>query len=226
MVEQGQGADSPNEADSPDDPLLPVIILSGGQSQRMGTDKTQLPFGSGTVLESVQRAFLPISRFRVVVAGCGKPAPPVLPETIVIHDSRPGLGPLEGLRCGLQYCLENGEPAAMIATADAPVISRDLYRYMARSLLSRPDIALVLPFCQGTVHPLTSVWRTGVVELMADRIDRGKLRVKDLVADLPAHTLTEAELNVYDPELLSFRNINTPEDYRQLCRDKDQAMHP
>jgi molybdenum cofactor guanylyltransferase len=220
MVDQGRCADSPQER------ALPVIILSGGQSLRMGTDKTQLPFAAGTVLESVERAFMTIARFRVVVAGFGKPAPPVLADTCVIHDAEPGLGPMEGLRAGLLFCRDKGEPAAMVATADAPLIAPKLYCHMARTLLSRQDLACVIPFCQGTVHPLTAVWRTDVVTLIAERIRDRKLRVKDLAGSLPVHTLTETELRVYDPELLSFRNINTPEEYRQLCGDVDEAFHP
>ena len=53
---------------------------------------------------------------------------------------------------------------------------------------------------------------------LAPRIDRllaaGERRVKMLLAASNVRYVTEEELRAIDPELRSFRNLNTPADYR------------
>ena len=64
------------------------ILLTGGKSTRMGTDKASLPFGNGTLLTVQLEKFRALGITDVLISGYGDGQ---------IPDDVPGCGPLGGL---------------------------------------------------------------------------------------------------------------------------------
>jgi molybdopterin-guanine dinucleotide biosynthesis protein A len=205
---------------------LPVVILCGGRSRRMGTDKTRLPFGSGTVLSHIEDTFATMATCQIIVIGRDAVPPQSLHNPLIVRDEQLDLGPMEGLRVGLNACLRIGAPLAMITTGDAPMVSLPLYRFMVEALEHDPRLQGVVPFVGETWHPLTATYRTGIVDVVTARIDAGQFRVKDLVDSLQVLKLTADSMERYDPGLQSIRNINTRQQYWQMRSELESTIEP
>lgn len=214
------------QVDSVQENPLPVIILCGGRSRRMGTDKFRLPLGSGTVLSLIEDSFSKIATHQIIVVGRDATPPPSRRTPIIVHDEGLDLGPMEGLRVGLSHCRKIGAAIAMVTTGDAPIVSIRFYQFMIDALLRDKALQGVVPFVDDTWHPLTAVYRTEIVDLVSRRIEREEFRVKDLVNVLNVLKLTRDTIEAYDPGLQSIRNVNTRDQYLQMRSEMESSSEP
>lgn len=209
------------------------IILCGGRSRRMGSDKAWLPFGSETMLQRVVRICGEAVRPLVVVAAAGARLPELRPDVIVVHDRRPERGPLEGLAVGLSALAQVEQPAsdagrttaAYVTSCDVPFLLPAFIRRMI-GLLDASDYAsdyahpgfaraeIAAPKIDGRLHPLAAVYRLSVLPDLERRLAANQLRLTDLVEQLHARIVVERELRDVDPELQSLRNVNDLQEYR------------
>lgn len=123
---------------------LSGVILCGGLSTRMGSDKAWLPIGAEPMLARVVRLLSEVARPIVVVAAAEQDLPP-LPESVrVVRDQREQAGPLEGVRAGLAGLLETGlasTSAAYVTSCDVPLLVPAFVSRLA-SLLDDFDIVV------------------------------------------------------------------------------------
>src|SRR5690606_28896586 len=98
----------------------------------------------------------------VVVAAEGQVLPP-LPGCRIEVDTRPDLGPLEGIRVGLAV-LEATCDAAYVTSCDAPRLAPGFVKVLATRL---GDFDLAIPDDGEFRHPLAAVYRTGLHRLAA-----------------------------------------------------------
>lgn len=191
------------------------IVLCGGQSQRMGEPKYSLPFGKETCLQRVARTVADTVE-RVVVVHANSQVMPELPDNVTcLADPEEYLGPLAGLATGLKYLEQVGIQAAYITGCDVPLLSEAFIKEMFEQL-SDADIAV--PIEEGYLHPLAGVYRTSLAEQAARLVEMRQLRPKFLIDQAKSRVVPVADLRSVDPELLSLRNANDPETYRELLR--------
>lgn len=214
------------QVDSSPEIPLPVIILCGGRSRRMGTDKTRLPLGSGTVLSHIEDTFSTLATHQIIVIGRDMQQPESKRTPLIVRDEYLDLGPMEGLRIGLTECKKLRAAIAMVTTGDAPVISIPLYQFMVNSLIRDRKLQGVVPWVDDTWHPLTAVYRTDVLAWVTQRIEQKEFRVKDIADSLPVLKLTRDMMETWDPGLQSIRNINTRDQYLQLRSELESSSEP
>jgi molybdopterin-guanine dinucleotide biosynthesis protein A len=195
---------------------IPALILCGGRSRRMGKDKARLPLGSATVLQNVQKTFASLSNTTVLVIGHDSADPENHQFDSVVRDQRADLGPLEGLRVGME-CLTASE-LVLVGTCDAPLVVPVVYRRMVERARENGCDAVV-PAIDGQTYPLTAVYRTRVLDKISEMVARGQLRVKDLLEAIDVCQFGVDEFRDVDPEFQTIRNINTWEEYQELLRD-------
>jgi molybdopterin-guanine dinucleotide biosynthesis protein A len=201
----------------------PVLILAGGRSRRMGRDKTLLPLGSETVLQRIARTFAALSDNVILVAGHGASEPAGHPFSRILHDEHPDLGPLEGLRVGLQHLADR--PMVIVGTCDAPLVVPEVYLSMLRQLQSAPQTDAVVPRIDGQTWPLTAVYRTRVREVVNRMVAERQLRVRDLLQRIRVDDLDPEEFRKLDPHGKTLRNINTREEYQLLLQELREDPH-
>ena len=194
-------------------PSVPAggIVLCGGQSTRMGTSKALLPFGPETMLQRVVRLLGSVTSPLVAVAAPDQELP-VLPVNVAItRDEREGRGPLEGLRAGLKALPAEVE-AAYVTSCDVPLLVPKFVERMVE-LLGDHDIAVME--IDGFAHPLSAVYRRSTLPHIERLLAADRLRVSYLFDAVKTRRVQPAEMRIADSELLTLRNLNTPEDYRE-----------
>jgi molybdenum cofactor guanylyltransferase len=187
------------------------VVLCGGKSQRMGASKPSLPIAGEWMLPRVVRLMRDVVNTVVVVAAPKQDLPSLPCEVRVVRDEREGRGPLQGLAAGLA-AIQDSADAAFVSSCDVPFLRPALVRRMFELL---GPASVCVPQIDGHFHPLSAVYRVGIIEAVNSLLDANRLKVQELFELVPTRIVTSEELRDVDPMLESLRNVNTPEEYQQ-----------
>ena len=196
-------------------PSFSVVLLAGGKSRRMGVDKRFLPWTPTvqghpqTLLQHVITRASELTDDIVVVTNDSLEVAPARAVT----DIHPDSGSLGGIYSGLMSTRTN---LAFVAAADMPFIDEQL----VHALLGRcKEADAVVPVIDNRPEPLHAVYRKTCTASMHARITSNQLKIAPVFKTLKTEWVSEVELRAIDPALRSFRNLNTPLDYRQALAD-------
>ena len=192
---------------------LSLVILAGGKSSRMGADKAFVKVGGVPIVE------------RVIAGLAGYGA-----ETIVITNSPDDyrhLGlrlfadvlPDKGALGGLYSALHSASGThALVVACDMPFVNRPLIDHL---IALAPDFDAVVPRLGGEAEPFRAVYAKACLAPIRAALDAGKMRVISFFPDVRARFVDEAEIDRFDPDRLTFFNVNTPDD---LARAEELAL--
>jgi molybdopterin-guanine dinucleotide biosynthesis protein A/molybdopterin converting factor small subunit len=182
-----------------------AVILTGGKSSRMGRPKALLPFGNEPLIDHLVRRLERKFKRVVVVAAPDQELPPL--TATVVRDEVAYQGPVGGIYYGLKATSGTG---AFVTSCDAPFLNLPLISFLT-SQISNHDV--VVPYWQDRFQPLHAVYRRSVVPLLEEQLERGELRPIFLYDKVRTRKVGEEEIRRFDPEGLSFMNMNAPDDY-------------
>lgn len=193
---------------------ITAVILAGGRSRRLGRDKAVEPFdGEPLIRRVIRRAAAGVNaRAGDVVVVVDSPARaaalPLEPEQRTAVDAFPGNGPLGGIYTGLAAARTEW---SLAVACDLPFLSIPLLRYMAGL---RDGVDIVAPVINGRPEPTHAFYSRRCQPAIAARLQAGRLKAADLFSDVDVTVryIDETEIRRFDPELLSFFNINRPAD--------------
>ncbi len=184
---------------------MATIILGGGLSTRMGSDKASLAAGGCTMIASLATKFAQKIGPVIVVLRPGQEL--VTEHTTTIYDLYPGVGPLGGLHAGL---LASPDDTNFVIACDMPFADPELAGYIL-SALAGYDAAV--PMLARGPEPLHCAYHKSCLPVIESCIASGRLRMRDALDRLNVLYIPENELKKRDPDMCSFVNINTPQDY-------------
>jgi molybdopterin-guanine dinucleotide biosynthesis protein A len=185
---------------------LSGIVLAGGGSRRLGTDKANLTFGDRTLLEIITGKLSPVCH-EVIVASGSRPAQDVARLNLqFVKDSVPGAAPLAGLQAGLTAA---SAEFSLVIACDMPFLNRDLLEYMAG--LPRRYQALV-PLAADGWHPLHAVYARSSLPAIGALLAEGTYSMEKLLSRLHVQPLSEDEVRQHDADGLSLFNLNNSQD--------------
>jgi molybdopterin-guanine dinucleotide biosynthesis protein A len=183
-----------------------AVILTGGKSSRMGQPKALLPFDDEPLIAHIIRRLGRIFAETVVVAAPDQELPP-LPVALV-HDQVAYQGPVSGIYHGLKAATKE---VCFVTSCDAPFLNLTLISHLISQIT---DWDVVVPFWQERFQPLHAVYRRSVAPLLHEQLERSELRPISLYPKVRTREISEDEVRRFDPEGLSFLNMNTPQDYQ------------
>jgi molybdopterin-guanine dinucleotide biosynthesis protein A len=196
-------------------PRLPGLILAGGRSSRMGTDKAHLALGDRSVLGHV------VHRLASQVQPLLLNAPADFAETFglrLISDTMVGqAGPLAGILAGMRGVAAEGASHLLTAPCDSPFLPLDLASRLRQAQEDAGQI--VVAASQDRMHPVFGIWPVSLaddLEAWLDNPDNRRInaylrRHRVVTVDFP---LVETPAGPLDP----FLNLNTPEDLEDAQR--------
>ena len=190
-----------------------AIVLCGGKTSRFGGEKAHALVGGRRVIDRVLEVAGRVCGRVVAVTSAGK-GDLRLPEgVLVVADAFPGTGPLGGICTGLRHAATD---LAVVVGCDLPFLNEGLLRF----LLGRADgfDAVVPRLADGRAQPLHAVYRRTCLGEMERHLGAGRLSVWRVPAEVRTRYVEEAECRALDPDLLSFFNLNTPDDLAQADR--------
>jgi molybdopterin-guanine dinucleotide biosynthesis protein A len=196
---------------------LAVAVLAGGDSTRFGTDKALVMFqGKPLITRMTGLASLLSRRVLVVLAEEEQRAA----VTDLVGAAQIVVDPDDTPACALRGAVTAFEHAeaeyTLLLPVDTPLVSLEMMRALA-SLVDGHG-AVIPSWPNGFVEPLHGVYKTERAYARGlEATDLGKLRMQDLLDALTnVLYVTTGVLKQFDPDLDSFKNMNTPEDLRQI----------
>jgi molybdopterin-guanine dinucleotide biosynthesis protein A len=196
-----------------------LIINAGGQSRRMGRPKALLPTpptGAPLLVRMVERLrALQWSRLVIVTNDEGLPGALGLgDEPLYLPDHYPNTGTLGGIATGLSVC----DGWAIVLACDLPFVSPTLLSWLLTLAGEQVNNAdrwdAVTPVIGGHEEPLHALYHVGCLPFIERRLNAGERRVISFMPDVRTRFVYEDELRRLDPELRSFLNANTPEEWQ------------
>ena len=194
-------------------PHLLGVILAGGQSRRMGTDKLFVELdGKPLISHAVERLKAQMEHI-VIVAPPKKRASLRFKNVSVISDNHEGFqGPLAGIFAGLSNAEIHGFYGIITIAADTPFFPDDYALRIAaepRYELPGQERATIARTANG-LHPVFGYWPLRAIEGILNLLDNDTRKVM-AAADKIGWDPIDFKDAVVDP----FFNINTPEELEQ-----------
>ncbi len=188
------------------------IVLSGGENRRMGTDKAFLKVAGVPLIEHVLRSMKDV--FQEIIIVTNAPERYAAYGVNVVTDALAVRGPLTGIYTGL---LRSSDEYNFVVACDMPFLNSRLMAYMA-GLAAGHDV--VVPSIGGQPEPLHAVYRRELIAVMKEEISLDRRQIRGIFCRAKVRYVTEDEIDRFDPERKSFKNLNTPEEYEEAaCAD-------
>jgi len=182
------------------------VILAGGQNKRFGgQNKAFIRIGEKRIVDRLMDVFRRL--FDQVVLVTNDPAAYMDVDALIVSDHYQKRSSLNGLHAGL---FAAAHETAFFAACDTPFVREALIRCVLDHIEPKADI--VIPSTSDGFEPLFAVYRKICLPAMAHQLERDRLKIQGLFRKVRLKTIDEAALRQADPELISFFNINTPED--------------
>jgi molybdopterin-guanine dinucleotide biosynthesis protein A len=172
----------------------------------MGRDKAWLPWRGQPMIAHVVSILRPIVDEVVVVASAGLELPPL--DARVVRDREPALGPLAGIREGLEQIRTD---FAFVTGTDAPFLSPAF----VKKLLSCG--CAVAPEIDGHVQTLAAVYPRNALDRIDAMLAEGYAGPLQIFEEFGYRKLSTEEL----PDPKSVRGFNTPDEYLEAVRESE-----
>ena len=175
---------------------------------RLGQDKALAKIGKRSLVERVIDCLSPISQGVVVVTSeeqFGRLHKAHL-EAKVIIDFYPDKGPLGGIYTGL---VQSDTFYNLVVACDMPFLNATLFGHL---IALAPGFDIVMPMMGGIPQPMHAVYSRSCLDSIHWLLCQDKVRVLELASLVRMRYVPEDEIAKFDPQGLSFMNINTRKD--------------
>ena len=181
---------------------------SSSKSSRFGHDKVFKTIGDQNLLDLVIDRVAPLSLETILVTAGrnARIASERYPDLRTVADVYPGKGPLGGVYTGL---LSSRSDFNLVVASDMPFLNTELLRYMVQV---SAGFDITVPRIDGLVEPLHTIYTRNCLEPMADLLKNDELSLHRLFPLVSTRYVEADEIEQYDPEHLSFFNVNTKAD--------------
>jgi molybdopterin-guanine dinucleotide biosynthesis protein A len=188
-----------------------AIILAGGNSQRMGSDKANLLLGGQSLLQKVTATMRQV--FPKVILSVRQLRPDIkLPQ---VCDDPSYAGPLAGLASGLASV---DTPWVFAIACDMPFIELPVIEQLAQR---RAKCQAVVAMAQGHPQPLAAFYARSCLDVICAHLESGgKNSLRAVLEKLDVCYVDETEILATDPGLRSFFDLDTPQDMARAKSDK------
>jgi len=194
------------------------IILAGGKSLRLGRNKFMETIGGKSLIQWVVDRLAILSTEIIIATARGKAIPCSSAVRIqTVADIYPGKGPLVGIYSGL---IASSGSRAIVVGCDTPFLSVGLLEYMTQT---SPTFDIAVPRIKDKVEPLCAVYSKNCLAPIQELLKQNELRIVELFSMVRVRYIEEDEINSFDPDHLSFFNINSQADLeraRKLAAEK------
>ncbi|MBI4186126.1 MAG: molybdenum cofactor guanylyltransferase [Chloroflexi bacterium] len=202
---------------------ISCIVLAGGRSLRLGRNKFSEYIGGSNLLQRVIDCLSDWNEIIVVIApGQSLPQLDSNQRLKIVTDIHPGKGPLGGIYTGL---ITSDSFHNIVVAGDMPFLNGALLRYIT-GLSANFDC--VVPSLGGVLEPLHAVYARTCLAPIESMLSQDMLSVLQLFPRVKVNYIAAGEIERFDPDHLSFFNINTEADLsraRELARQAQASDH-
>lgn len=181
------------------------LVLAGGKSRRMGTNKSFVSLAGKPMLEII------IEKLKGIFS-----LPPILvtnsPELYsylkleMREDIIKDQGPLGGIHAGLS---NSSSEYNFVFGCDMPFLNPGLISYMVEQI---GEEDLIIPRHGTCLEPLHAIYSKGCLNSIEKALSLGALKIQSFFPAVKIRYIERNEIEEFEPQLKCFSNINTQQD--------------
>jgi molybdopterin-guanine dinucleotide biosynthesis protein A len=185
------------------------VILAGGLNTRFsGREKAFISVAGERILDRLFHTFQEV--FAQIVLVTNDPLKYLAWNALIVTDLFDVRSSLTGIHAGLYYA---PTPYAFICACDAPFLKRSVVESVVNAIA--PGVDVVIPETAAGLEPLCAAYSTRCLDIVERHMQAKKLKIQLFLNKLRVRKIPEAKLRQIDPQLVSFFNINSPEDLKR-----------
>lgn len=185
---------------------ITAILLAGGKSQRMGTDKGLLDLNGKTFIKNICDALQPIVGFNILIVSSDKEYDAL--GFSRVEDIIENKGPVGGLYTALAA---SKTKINLVLSVDVPLVSTELLEWV---LKNHDETYMVTQIKSGDkTSPLIGVYDRSMRIVFGEHMASNQLKLRQVIEDVKHQTIEIPE--IWKDQV---QNINTPEEYQNLIK--------
>lgn len=204
------------------------IVLAGGMSSRMGTNKAELLIEGQTVVQRIASEMGTVAS-RVIISAQDTEAY-VYTGLEIVADLHPRQGPLAGLYAGMRASRTEWN---LVCACDMPLLHAGVFRALAACIPEQAPkeqpksyegdakpLQAIVPRVDGRLQPLAAIYHISVLPALEARLQQQDLRVQDWLKAMYVYEISSSPAHGWEQDEAEqlFMNMNRPEDYVRVCR--------
>lgn len=191
------------------------VVVAGGRSRRMGTDKSFITVGDEVLIKRAVRLLEPCCEQIIVVTNQVEATKKLnWPKSVlIVSDDIPFQGPLGGLSTAANHAKT---PYIFVRAVDMPWLAPGLVEmFYKRIKNSRNEV--VIPLSNRGNEPLCAMYETKAVSTWVQKVlDTGRRRVISFFKYVRVDAVPQSIIHTIDPNEDSFLNINHPNQIKDI----------
>ena len=192
------------------------MILAGGLNTRFsGINKAFVRVGGKRILDYVYD--LCNDLFEEIILVTNDPLQYLEWDAVVTTDLFPIRSSLTGIHAGL-FCATT--PYAFFTACDSPFLTKEVAETIIDQIEPRFDV--FIPKTSAGLEPLCAVYSKQCLKPVEQQLIQKKLKIHGFFENVRVKKIPEKIFLEKDPDLISFFNINTPEDLNRA----EEIIHP
>jgi molybdenum cofactor guanylyltransferase len=195
------------------------VILSGGQNTRMNREnKAFLDVGGRSIVErilSVYRFF-----FDDIILVTNSPEEYLDLDVRIVTDIIKNRCSLAGLHSGLFHADNHW---AMVLACDLPFVKKDLVQVLLDHV--REPYSVIIPETSKGLEALFAVYSKDNLGSMEKALRQDRKKIQGTFKSGRVYKVSEKRLRAADPDLLSFYNINRPQELDEALAIENQQRN-
>jgi molybdenum cofactor guanylyltransferase len=185
------------------------VILAGGANTRFsGEQKTLMKIGGIRILDRIFEVMTAV--FDDIILVTNTPEQYLAWNATIVTDLLPVKSSLNGIHTGLFYARTD---YAFFTAGDTPFLKREMVAAVVDGI--SPGIDIVMPETGYGREPLCAVYARNCLESARTSIENGRFKIMRTFRKKNIKVISEKAARKADPHLISFFNVNTPEDLQR-----------
>jgi molybdopterin-guanine dinucleotide biosynthesis protein A len=182
------------------------VILAGGLGTRYGGEnKAFIKVGGVRILDRLFDLFSEL--FDEILLVTTHPRDFLEWDALIVTDLFSVRSSLTGIHAGLFYA---SQPFAFFSACDTPFLKKEIIEMVLSEI--EPGADLVLPRTSAGIEPLCAAYSRRCLKPAEEHLRANKFKIQLALKNCRIKTIPEDRLRAKDPGLVSFFNVNTPQD--------------
>ena len=190
-------------------PPIKGLVLTGGKSSRMGTDKSELNYNGKPQREFVKELLEANGMVTFYSVGSGMNVISTGTEKSqvlnVIRDVFHNIGPMGGICSAFQ---KHSNSAWFVLATDLPFINDDLVKLLLERRNPTKMATSVQGKKKGFLEPLIAIYEQKMFPILKQSLEEGNLS--------PSKILSNFEVEIVEVDDEWVQNVNTQEEYKEV----------
>lgn len=192
---------------------MAVMILIGGKSSRMGSDKYLLSYDGESAIQRAINLVAPLPGKKYISIGSAQKTSFEFPDGVqLLTDLHEDCGPLGAL---VTFFESTDAEALLVLPCDLPLLKNESLQVLLNAREPNKMATVAKTLDSNYLEPLVAIYERKCYLQLKQALDIGQLSLQKILKKMDIHVATFSNV-------LEFKNVNNQEEYRLMLKEFDK----